>query len=100
MNPKKIKGYYKALVNSKRYQFSKLKSVTKNLGVYVIYSKNGTVLHVGRSKKAKEGLYQRLTNHKNGQSSFVRIFFAGDKKKLKNCTFKCIEILMEESGLG
>jgi hypothetical protein len=41
-------------------------------GVYIIYSPDGHVMHVGRTVRGKEGLFQRLNNHLQGKSSFTR----------------------------
>jgi hypothetical protein len=88
----RIKNYYTKLINSQKYNFSNLKSITDKQGVYVIYNKKDIVLHVGRTIRGFGGLRQRLGNHKKGQSSFVRIFLKGDKNKIKDCAFKCIKV--------
>ena len=53
-------------------------------GVYVIRSPQGEVLHVGRTLRGTQGLFQRLYNHLNAQSSFVRAFLNGDGMCLRN----------------
>jgi hypothetical protein len=41
-------------------------------GVYVIYSPQLKVLHVGGTPRGKRGIFQRLSNHLHGQSSFTK----------------------------
>ncbi len=43
-------------------------------GVYIIYSPEGKVVHVGGTPYARRGLRQRLRNHLAGKSSFVKKF--------------------------
>lgn len=52
-------------------QGSKLNAPNRH-GVYVIYSPDGHVMHVGRTVRGKDGLVQRLNNHLQGKSSFTR----------------------------
>ena len=62
-------------------------------GVYLIRSIAGEVLHVGRTVSAKNGLAQRLRNHLDGKSSFVRSYLNGDARVLRdNHSFQCIEV--------
>jgi hypothetical protein len=64
-----------------------------NRGVYVIYSPAGSVLHVGRTPRARNGLRQRLNNHLRGQSSFSRKHLAGDGDVLRGShSFRCIDV--------
>lgn len=71
----------------------KLSSVPDKHGVYIIFDRIGRVLHVGRTYRGKAGLRQRLTNHLNGQSSFVRMFLKKNKQKLqKGYTFKYLQV--------
>jgi hypothetical protein len=51
-------------------------------GVYVI-RKGDIVLHVGRTLRGKKGLYQRLTNHLDGNSSFTRDYLHGKGNTLR-----------------
>lgn len=55
---------------------------TNRKGVYIIYSPQGEVLHVGGTPRAKGGLAQRLRNHLHGKSSFTRSYFTGDGSRL------------------
>ncbi|RUO24457.1 hypothetical protein CWE09_11405 [Aliidiomarina minuta] len=69
-----------------------------NKCVYVVIDPDGAVLHVGQTPRGKGGLYQRLRNHLQGQSSFVRAYFAGDGSQLRSGhSFKYIEV--EDSRL-
>lgn len=64
-------------------------------GVYIIRNPKGIILHVGRTLRAKYGLWQRLYNHLNGQSSFVAQYkeLNGDGSKLrKGYTFQYLLI--------
>ena len=60
-----------------------LKAPTEQ-GVYIIYNPKGQVVHVGRSVRGRNGLYQRLTDHLKGSSSFTNQFLNGDGSKLRS----------------
>lgn len=61
-------------------------------GVYIIYQ-DKSILHVGRTYRAKQGIKQRIKNHLYGNSSFMKYFDKMNKEKLKKyCTFKYIEV--------
>ena len=51
-------------------------------GVYVI-RKSKNVLHVGRTSRAKYGIYQRLKNHLYGASSFTDKYLKGNGEALR-----------------
>ena len=51
-------------------------------GVYIIYSPNGRVTHVGRTVRGKRGLRQRLNNHLHGASSFVYLMHGAGRSRL------------------
>jgi hypothetical protein len=53
-------------------------------GVYVIYSPDGRVAHVGRTVRGKKGLQQRLNNHLHGASSFAVKALKGKGAKLRD----------------
>jgi len=62
-------------------------------GVYVIRNSKGEVLHVGRTLRGKNGLFQRLNDHLRGRSSFVRAQFKGDGDRLREgYTFQYLEV--------
>ena len=65
---KKIEKLFRELCRQKEYNFpregyTEILGAPTSLGVYVVYSPKGTVLHVGRTPRAKRGLRQRLNNH-------------------------------------
>ncbi len=51
-------------------------------GVYII-CKGINVLHVGRTSRAKYGIYQRLYNHLHGASSFTDKYLKGNGEALR-----------------
>ena len=62
-------------------------------GVYVIRDHSNNVLHVGRTLRGRNGLFQRLCNHLLGQSSFVGVHLKGDGRCLRTgYTFQYIEV--------
>ena len=52
------------------------------LGVYII-RKEETVLHVGRTLRGRDGIYQRLNNHLYGSSSFTNKYLKGKGATLR-----------------
>lgn len=58
-------------------------AVPKKLGVYVIRDPAKSVVYVGRTTRAKNGLHQRLRNHMAGKSALVRIHLNGDASRLR-----------------
>lgn len=91
----KIKKLYRDLINARPQKFPKegpLK-VSRKHGVYVIFSPRGTVLHVGRTQRGKNGLDQRLNNHLHGASSFTMRYLDGKGSRLRGThMFACIEV--------
>ena len=82
-----IKNKYLDLIHSSLYYFPPIKSkleAPKERGVYVIYDTNSTVVHVGSTPRAKNGIKQRLTNHLNGSSSFKYHYLNGNGGLLRN----------------
>jgi len=65
----------------------------KEHGVYVI-RKEETVLHVGRTLRGKNGIYQRLKNHLGGASSFTKQYLEGNGATLRTngYTYQCLVI--------
>lgn len=74
-----IKQLFEKLCNQPRRFFpqqrQRLDAPSKQ-GVYII-RKEEAVLHVGRTLRGKNGLYQRLTNHLHGSSSFTNEYLKG-----------------------
>ena len=62
-------------------------------GVYII-RRDGTILHVGRSLRGKEGLRQRLKNHLHGSSSFTIVYLKGNGDLLRDSrhTYQCLVV--------
>ena len=62
-------------------------------GIYIIRDHAGEVWHVGRTVRGKDGLRQRLRNHLQGQSSFIRAALRGDGSKLRDAfTYQFLEV--------
>jgi excinuclease UvrABC nuclease subunit len=91
-----IIALFQKLISSALYRFPTTghltEDVTINHGVYVIYGADGQILHVGKSSRGKRGLFQRLTNHLNGQSSFVNLYFNRDKTQVRICGFRYLAV--------
>jgi hypothetical protein len=73
---KLVVGLFERLVAAPRHYFpapgGKL-DAPKDSGVYFLYRrKDDLILHVGRTTGARNGLFQRLSNHLRDQSSFAR----------------------------
>ncbi len=85
-----LKSKFTKLIKSNNFSFDDLSQISTEQGVYIIYSNRNKVLHVGRTVRARNGLKQRLTDHKRGQSSFVKKGLKGDRDRLRNCHFKYI----------
>ena len=77
-------------------------------GVYIICAADGCVLHVGKTNRARRGLFQRLRNHLTGHSSFVRLHLGGDCSLLRQgCAFRYLLVedartraLLEAHAIG
>jgi hypothetical protein len=92
----KIIALFHELISSVLYNFPTLgrlqEGVTSDHGVYVIYGADGQILHVGKSSRGKRGLFQRLKNHLDGQSSFVTLYFNRDKTRVRICGFRYLAV--------
>ncbi|MCE7995311.1 MAG: hypothetical protein HEP71_25260 [Roseivirga sp.] len=66
----KIESLFQELVNSSMHCFPAKGRVrvSEKQGVYIVYSKQNQVLHVGRTDGGENGLDQRLYNHIAGES--------------------------------
>ena len=93
---KEVMQLHKELINAKSYSFTPKGTkvnVSEEQGVYIIYSANNIVLHVGTTKRGKGGLNQRLNNHRNGSSSFSKKYLKPNNIKLSGgCKFRYIEV--------
>lgn len=97
---KKVKLLFDSLIKQDRHEFpSEGYKLTKSpesdilkRGVYLILH-GRSVLHVGGTPRAKNGIQQRLENHLRGQSSFTKAYFNKDGSRLrKGCSFKYLPI--------
>lgn len=61
--------------------------VSNKHGVYLIFSPDDEILHVGTTKRGKKGLNQRLGNHRSGNSSFT-IKFLNNQGHLLSAGYK------------
>ncbi|RLD57790.1 MAG: hypothetical protein DRJ01_13445 [Bacteroidetes bacterium] len=91
-----IKDLHQKLINFDNHTFPQkgtAVNVSNKQGVYIIYSANNEVLHVGTTKSGKDGLNQRLNNHRNGNSSFSKKCLNPNNIKLSDgYMFKYIEV--------
>ena len=75
------------LTHSMRYRFpraGRTQNAPTRKGVYLISNQRGTVVHVGRTPRAREGIAQRLNDHLAGNSSFTETVFGGDGSRLRH----------------
>jgi len=68
-------------------------NTSKKPGVYII-RREKTVLHVGRTLRGRDGLYQRLKNHLHGSSSFTEKYLKGKGATLREVgyTYQYLEL--------
>lgn len=93
--PTEIKKLQALLIASRYYKFPEKGGVksTVNHGVYIIFSPENKVLHVGRTYRGRKGLNQRLDNHLNNLSSFSIAYLNKNGRKLRSgYKFKYLEI--------
>jgi excinuclease UvrABC nuclease subunit len=64
-------------------------------GVYII-RKEETVLHVGRTLRGKDGLYQRLNDHLHGSSSFTNEYLKGKGATLREAGYTYQYFVVED----
>ena len=92
---KQVRLLFKKLVAKQKVHFPARHEpldVPKTHGVYVIY-KAQEVVHVGRTLRGQNGLYQRLSNHLHGQSSFTEKYRGGSGNKLrKGYSYQYLEV--------
>ena len=91
-----IMALHQELISSDNHTFPQkgtAVNVSNKQGVYIIYSVDKEVLHVGTTKRGKGGLNQRLNNHRNGSSSFSKKYLKPNNMKLSDgYKFKYIEV--------
>lgn len=65
----------------------------KRQGVYIIVHNRRGVVHVGRTTRGRNGLYQRLKNHLQARSSFVLLFARPLRLDLRSqCKFRYLAV--------
>lgn len=82
-----IEKEFNHLIRAELIKFPQMREPLKaptEQGVYIIYNPKGDIVHVGRSVRGRNGLYQRLRNHLRGNSSFANQFLNGDGSKLRS----------------
>ena len=93
---REIMKLHNKLISSEKHPFTPKGTrvkVSEEQGVYIIYSLHNTVLHVGRTNGGREGLNQRLNNHRNDNSSFSDKYLKFYNIKLsEGCMFKYIVV--------
>lgn len=93
--PEQLRILFEQLIASEVHLFPEIGKVdlSDKHGIYVIYSPEGKVLHVGTTKTAKGGLNQRLLNHVGNQSSFSKAYMQPKLISLKKgYKFRFIEV--------
>lgn len=98
VDPKEISKLLRKLLRQEKIYFPPKGSrldATKSQGVYIIFDRNGLVAHVGRTHRAKKGINQRLNNHLQGKSSFVKIHLNGKGARLRQGF--CYQFLVVEN---
>lgn len=86
MECQQIKALFKQLQKQKKFPFpavGNIPDVPETQGVYVIRDSAQRVVHVGRTLRGCAGLRQRLNDHLQGRSSFVRNYLI-DRTLLRN----------------
>ena len=88
--PDRVASLFESLLHAPVFRFPPLRvplDAPERQGVYVILSPQRHVVHVGRTQRAKRGLFQRLRNHMLNASSFTEKYLAGDGHRLRNRYF-------------
>ncbi len=92
----KIEELFNSLIKKENTPFPQrgtAVNVSTKQGVYIIYSPKGQVLHVGTTQGGKNGLDQRLNNHRHKSSSFSKKYLIPNKIDLSDgYNFKYIEV--------
>ncbi len=92
----KLKNLFEELLLQDEIFFPSLQKgvpAPKEQGVYIIFSPDKKVLHVGRTLRNKDGLKGRLGSHVNGNSSFMHKFYQKNNRILREThSFKYIVV--------
>jgi len=93
---KAVRSYFHRLYRAPRNLFPRSRErllCSKKHGVYLIFDPRGRVAHVGRTTRARAGIFQRLSAHLGGRSSFVIKFLGNRPSYLREgCSFSFLEI--------
>ena len=84
---KRIDRLYRKLLDCESIKFPRPRQTMNaptERGVYVILNPRGTVLHVGSTPRAANGIRQRLYGHLGNRSSFVNIYMKNDGERLRS----------------
>ena len=98
---KRIQDLFKELCSQPIHSFPEhRKSLTAppEPGVYIT-RKRKTVLHVGRTLRARDGLHQRLKNHLYGSSSFTNEYLNGKGAMLREKAYTYQYFVVQDSRL-
>lgn len=91
-----VKTLFEQLRRAPRQSFPVVRKplvCSRRQGVYLLFDASGEVAHVGRTTRARAGLFQRLRAHLAGRSSFVIGFLKGRRSKLRlGYSFSFIEV--------
>ena len=91
-----VRSHFVRLLRAERHAFPAARKrllCSQKQGVYVIFDRAGRVAHVGRTTRARAGLFQRLRAHLAGRSSFVIKFLGNQPSELrKGYRFAFVEI--------
>lgn len=81
----RIKRLFERLVRSECCPFpaSGVVRLPRKHGVYVLRTSRGRVLHVGRTVRHTDGLFNRVNDHLRGRSSFVVDHLLGKRELLR-----------------
>jgi hypothetical protein len=92
----KVRAQLAKLKRARRHLFPNARArldVPNEQGVYLIYSPDGEILHVGRTYRGTKGLRQRINNHLHAASSFTNEHLKGRGSKLRRgYKFSYVEI--------
>lgn len=83
----RINGLYRKLIACDPVKFPRPReqmNAPTARGVYLILNPRGTVLHVGSTPRAANGIKQRLYGHLQDKSSFVNVYMKHDGDRLRS----------------
>lgn len=81
-----VRKHFARLLKAPRKSFPASRAplmCTRKQGVYLIVDSRGRVAHVGRTTRARAGIFQRLKAHLAGRSSFVIKFLKNERVALR-----------------